>query len=284
MKFVNSDLAYIDLNIETPIITFPVLSDIEFVQHGFSTRLGGVSKDMFESMNLGFHCGPYRDEPANVIENFKRVSKSIGINSETIVISKQVHKTNIKLVDQNDCGKGLYRLRDFDEIDGLITNTPNVTLVTKYADCVPIFLVDTKKKAIGLIHSGWRGTVNKIGLIAVEEMQKNFQSNPQNIVAVIGPSICKECFEIGEEVANEFRKAFPFNDGNDILYKKEYDKYECDLWYANQLVLLEAGLLPQNIHISNVCTSCNPDLLFSHRKTQGKRGSLAAFLSIEENI
>jgi YfiH family protein len=280
MTFENSSMAHINFNNEVPYLSFPVLTEIPFLRHGFSTRLGGVSSDIFSTMNLGNESSIYVDAPDKIEENYRRIATSIGFDPHTIVISKQVHKTNIRLVDELDCGKGLYQPRDYDEIDGLITNKPNVTLVTKYADCVPLFFVDTEKKAIGLTHSGWRGTVKKIGKITALEMQKHFGSNPKDIIAVIGPSICVGCYEVGEEVAKEFRTSFPDNfDG--ILMEKGNSKYQCNLWAANKTVLLEAGLLPENIHISEVCTSCNSDLLFSHRKTAGKRGSLAAFLSIK---
>jgi YfiH family protein len=233
-------------------------------------------------MNFGVDTSPYQDEPSNIKENYRRIAESIGVDPHSLVISKQVHKTNIRVVDERDRGKGLYIPADYEEIDGLITNKPNLTLVTKYADCVPLYFVDVKKKAIGLSHSGWRGTVKKIGKITVEEMQKNFGSDPKDIIAVVGPSICVDCFEIGDEVAAEFKKAFPGNSEKDIVTVKDNGKYQCNLWAANHALLSEAGLLPENIHISGVCTCCNSELLFSHRKTEGKRGSLAAFLTITE--
>jgi YfiH family protein len=284
MIFIPGKNADIDYNKKTPYLSFPVLSEIPFIKHGFSTKLGGVSKGIFSTMNLSTHVGAYQDEPENVIENYKRISQSMGIDPNTIVLSKQVHKTDIMLVNKEDCGKGLFRPRDYDEIDGLITNTPGVTLVTSYADCVPLFFVDPIKKAIDLTHSGWRGTVAKIGWNTVKKMKEYFQSDSKDIIAVIGPSICMECFEIGEEVAIVFIKAFHLEKENPILYRKENGKYQCDLWAANYQVLIEAGLKPENIHISGVCTSCNSELLFSHRKTQGKRGSLAAFLMITDDI
>jgi len=282
MKFESNSHAVIDFSKEVPYITFPVLSAIPFIQHGFSTRLGGVSGGHFATLNLGSDAVQDGDAPENIRENFRRIAKSIGIETESIVISKQVHKTNILHVNENDRGKGLLTERDFDEIDGLITNTPKVTLVTKYADCVPLFFVDAAKKAIGLTHSGWRGTVMKIGKITVERMKEAFGSNPDDIIAVIGPSICKDCYEVGEEVANEFLKAFGKDAKNTILLNKRNGKYLCDLWAANRAVLAEAGLKDSNIHTSGVCTACNSELLFSHRKSGGKRGSLAAFLAIKE--
>lgn len=110
-------------------------------------------------------------------------------------------------------------------------------------------------------------------------MTKAYASNPKDIIAVIGPSICKDCYEVGEELADEFTNAF-YKKSSDILYKNQRGRYQLDLWEANRIILMEAGLMEENIHVSGVCTSCNSDLLFSHRKTNGKRGSLAAFLAI----
>ena len=281
MAFQNTEFAKIDLNREVPFFTFPVLEKLPYLRHGFSTKLGGISSGMFTSMNLGSETSPYQDDSSNIEENYRRIASSIGFPVESVVVSMQVHKTDIRLVDEHDCGKGLFRTRDYDEIDGLITNRPGVTLVTKYADCVPLYFVDPVKRAIGLSHSGWRGTVKKIGKITVEKMQKCFGSDPGDIIAVIGPSICHACYEISEEVAQEFRTAFP-KDYHKILTGNNNGNYQCDLWTANQTVLIEAGLLAGHINTSRVCTSCHSDLLFSHRRTQGKRGSLAAFLELTD--
>ncbi|MFT4143941.1 MAG: peptidoglycan editing factor PgeF [Mobilitalea sp.] len=282
MIFENTKHAILNTIDEIPHLSFPVLSKFSFLRHGFSTKLGGVSTDIFASMNLGSETSPLQDNPANIEENYRRIAKSIGFDVNSVVVSFQVHKTNILAVDEKDCGKGLFVPRDFDEIDGLITNRPNVTLVTKYADCVPLYFVDPIKKAIGLSHAGWRGTVSKIGAITAAEMIKQYGCEPSDLIAVVGPSICKDCYEIGEETANEFKKAFSEDQIKNILFPISdfKGKYLCDLWAANHAVLLEAGLLAENIHISGVCTACHSDLLFSHRKTQGKRGSLAAFLSM----
>ena len=304
MTFENTNNAILNTIDEVPHLSFPVLSQFSFLRHGFSTKLGGVSTDIFASMNLGSETSPLQDNPAHIEENYRRIAKSIGFDVNSVVVSFQVHKTNILAVDEKDCGKGLFVPRDFDEIDGLITNRPNVTLVTKYADCVPLYFVDPIKKAIGLSHAGWRGTVGKIGAVTVAEMKKHYSCEPSDQIAVIGPSICKDCYEIGEETANEFIKVFSKEQLLNILFPLDHcsthnlpngnftsqncsdslitgkGKYLCDLWAANRAALLEAGLIDENIHISGVCTSCHSELLFSHRKTQGKRGSLAAFLSM----
>ena len=292
MTFVDSNNARLNKTAKVPYIDFPPLSDIPFIIHGFSTKLGGVSTGMFSSLNLGSGSSPYKDNPENIKQNLILISESLGLDPNSLVISDQVHKTDIRLVDDDDRGKGYNISRDYKEIDGLITNTPGITLVTKYADCVPLFFVDTVKKAIGLSHAGWRGTVGKIGHITVEEMKKAFDSNPKDIISVIGPSICADCYEVGKEVAAEFETAFSgvreydynSDDASPILTENHRGRYQLNLWEANRRVLLEAGLSQENIHISRVCTACNSELLFSHRKTNGKRGSLAAFLAIKGDV
>lgn len=290
MTFIDSNDARINRAGKVPYIEFPSLSEIPFITHGFSTRLGGVSKGMFSSLNLGSGSSPYKDNPDNIRENLIRIADSIGVDPNSLVVSDQVHKTDIRLVNNKDKGKGFNIPRDYKEIDGLITKTPGITLVTKYADCVPLFFVDSLNKAIGLSHAGWKGTVGKIGYKTVDEMARAFGSNPKDIIALIGPSICGDCYEVGEEVATEFRNVFSSinkykqedYEAPSILIENHRGRYQLNLWEANRRVLLEAGLSIDNIHMSKVCTACNSDILFSHRKTNGKRGSLAAFLALRD--
>ena len=158
---------------------------------------------------------------------------------------------------------------------------PGVVLATFYADCVPLFFIDTKKKAIGLSHSGWRGTVGRLGQRTLEAMYQAFGTKPEDVTAAIGPSICQACYEVSEDVAEAFRKAFRGPGQADaLLIDKGKGKYQLDLWRANQIVLEEAGILADKIQVTDVCTCCNPDYLFSHRASQGKRGNLGAFLGL----
>lgn len=289
MTFIDSRYAILNKSKRVPYIEFPSLKAFPFITHGFSTRLGGVSTGIFSSLNLGSGSSPYKDSPEHIRENFIRITDSMGIDPGSMVMSDQVHKTNIRIVNNNDKGKGFTIPRDYTEVDGLITDTAGITLVTKYADCVPLFFVDPVNKAIGLSHAGWKGTVGRIGYKTVEKMRKVFNSNSKDIVAVIGPSICVNCYEVGEEVALEFKNAFS-NIGEHkskdsiapILTTNSRDRYQLNLWEANRRILCEAGLNNDNIYISNVCTACNSELLYSHRKSKGKRGSLAAFLALKE--
>lgn len=261
-----------------PYISFPALESIEFIHHGFSTKLGGVSKGHLASLNLGWQ----RDDILeNVIKNHEIIAEAIGFDSKNIVTSHQTHTTNIRVITKDDCGKGIYCHRDFDNVDGLVTNEKNVVLATYFADCVPLFVVDVKNHAIGLSHSGWKGTVGKIGQKTIEKMGECFGTKPEDVVACVGPSICQNCYEVSKDVAEQFMKAFP-NDIDDILIDKGNDKFLLDLWKCNELIFLETGVLAENIHVTDLCTCCNTDVLFSHRGHQGKRGNLGAFLEIDK--
>lgn len=279
MNFNNNKNTILNTENKTPFLIFPGLSHISFIRHGFSTRLGGVSKGYFESMNLGYSNG---DNPKDVDENYRRICESIGLPMKDCVLSHQVHNTVVRLVTEADKGKGVIRTRDYEGVDGLITNIPGIPLVTFSADCVILYFVDVKNHAIGLCHSGWRGTVKRMAKVTLDAMREHFGTDPKDVVAVIGPSICMDCYEVSEDVAEEFKNEFNSKQLKDILLDKSNHKYQLDLWEANRHILSDAGVDEHNIYISGVCTSCNKDILFSHRATQGKRGILAAFLMIEE--
>lgn len=263
---------------EVVYLTFPRLEETGAVLHGFTTRLGGVSKGDCSSMNLSFSRG---DEEAAVYENYRRIAEAVGFSSESVVCSDQTHTTNVRRVGKEEKGCGLYSPRPYQDVDGLITNEPGVTLATFYADCVPLYLVDPVKKAVGLSHSGWRGTTGKIGKVTVEAMEREFGSRPEDILAVIGPSICQDCYEVSEDVAEAFREAYLPAVWKRLLLKKENGKYQLNLWEACRENFLEAGIPEDNIVMPEICTCCNPSFLFSHRASKGKRGNLAAFLMLK---
>ncbi len=257
-------------------LTFPSFEKYKNLRHCFSTRLGGVSSGIYKSMNLNFNKGDKRE---NIISNFKILANAIGVDDKTFVASAQTHGTNIRRVGVQHRGIGFYKDKDIENIDGLITNEKNVTLVTYYADCVPLYFYDTKNHAIGLAHAGWRGTVNKIADKILGKMKDEFDSCTKNIVVGIGPSIGPCCFEVDFEVAEKFYKLDDLNP-NEFINKSSNGKYLINLWEANKKILLKAGIEDKNIEIAKLCTSCNDGLLFSHRKTQGKRGGMAAILSM----
>lgn len=256
-------------------LTFPILEQFG-VKHGFSTRLGGVSEGMFSSMNLSFQRGDDRDK---VEENYKRICNVLNMNHKNVVLSNQVHDTKIKLVTKEDAGKGMIKESDIIGIDGLITKEKDIPLVTFYADCVPLFFYDPEKEVIAAAHSGWRGTKEKIGKKMVETMEEEFGCKKEDVVAVIGPSICQDCYEVSEDVVLEFQEVF-MEETSLFVKAKENGKYNLDLWKVNSMILKEAGILDEHMSLPNLCTCCNPELLFSHRASKGKRGNLAGFISL----
>lgn len=274
----NRNSTRINFKDNVPYISYRALADIKWLKNGFSTRLGGVSEGVLSTMNLGFGRN---DLPENVVKNHEIIANAIGFNPENIVASKQTHTTNVKIVSKKDCGKGIYRERDYDDVDGMITNEKGIVLATYFADCVPLYMVDTKNKAIGLSHSGWRGTVGKIGKITLDLMKETYGTNPRDVIACIGPSICRDCYEVSEDVATEFEAAFKGRE-KDILTNKGNGKYQLDLWECNYIIFKECGVYEENIHMPDICTCHNMEMMFSHRATQGRRGNLAAFLSIDK--
>ena len=262
---------------ELEYLVFPKLEETGVVKHLFTTRTGGVSSGIYATMNLSFSRG---DDPLNVMENYRRIGEVLGTDPEHMVASRQTHTTNIHAVTEKDCGNGIGRASSYEDIDGLVTDVPGIALVTYYADCVPLYFVDPVHRAIGLAHSGWRGTVAGMAACMVLYMQEHFHSRPEELVTAIGPSICADCYEIGEDVAEQFWGHFP----EKVLQKgKAPGKYQLDLWQANRSILLNAGVLPEHIAVTDVCTCHNPEYLFSHRASHGQRGNLAAFLMLKNN-
>lgn len=280
IKYKNQNKIFREVEKETPFLEYPLLADTEIVRHGFSTRLGGVSEGCFSSLNLSFGRG---DQEEAVRENFRRIASAIGVRCEDMVFSRQTHTRNVQVVTEEDKGMGIMCPTKYQDVDGMVTNIPGICLVTFYADCVPLFFVDPVKKAIGLSHSGWRGTVEKIGRATVELMERQFGSDPADILAAIGPSICQECYEVSEDVIEKFRKNFAECNWEQLFYQKKNGKYQLNLWKANEIIFAEAGILPEHMAVTNVCTHCNSHMLYSHRTMGNQRGSLAAFLALKEN-
>lgn len=266
----------VEQGVTVPLLHFKKLEEADGFIHAFTTRGGGVSAGDCASMNLSFSRG---DEEAAVRENYRRIALALGIKPEQFVCSDQTHTTNIRKVTKEDAGKGVVRPKDYTDVDGLITNEPGLVLATFYADCVPLYFIDPVHKAVGLSHSGWRGTVGKIGKVTIEAMQKEYGSRPEELYCAIGPSICQDCYEVSADVAEAFAQTFPGQEA-DILLQKSDAKYQLNLWKANEIVLTEAGVLPEHLAVTNLCTCCNHNELFSHRASMGKRGNLAAFLGI----
>lgn len=267
---------------EIEYLTFPGLEQTGIVTHMVSTRLGGVSRGIYATMNYSYNRG---DDRKAVDENFRRTAAVFERTPDAFVCSDQTHTANVRVVTGLDRGKGVTRPKDYTDVDGLITDVPGLILSTFYADCVPLLFVDPVKRAVGCSHSGWRGTVAEMGRVTVERMVEVYGSRAEDIVAAVGPSICQECYEVSADVAGKFEALFSqeryhFVRMDAILYGKADGKYQLNLWKANEAVLLGAGIRRENLSVTDICTCHNPDYLFSHRASQGKRGNFGAFIML----
>ena len=275
---INSKTMTLNENKGVPFLTYNRLSQIDFIRHAFSTKHGGVSTDEWTSMNFAFSRG---DKAENVIENYKIFSDAVGFDYNSLVTSSQDHNTYVRPVTKNECGIGIWREKEMLSVDALITNEPNVTLVTHYADCTPLFFVDTVGKAIGLAHAGWRGTVGRIGEEVLRKMTSLYGTNPKDVVVAIGPAISKCCYEVDKDCAENFYNLKDF-DNSKFIFPKNDGKYMIDLLETNRQIVMKAGVKEENIVLSDLCTKCNSDLLWSHRATNGHRGTMCAFMCIEK--
>jgi len=261
-----------------PMVESPLFQRETGIQHGFSTRKGGVSKEHLASLNLSFSV---EDAKENVLENFRRIGERFGKTPEDFVLSKQSHETKVLKVGTKDRGKGITKDRDYEGIDALITDEKGIILSCFSADCVPILFYDPIRKAVGACHSGWRGTKGKILQNVVEEMSKHFSSNPADILIAIGPSISKEQYIVSEDLGLSFLedyKDYSEEDSSSPIRRLSEDKFQLDLWDLNRRIALDCGLKKEHISISGYCTMENPELFFSHRYSQGRRGLQGAFI------
>ena len=256
-------------------LTFPSFEALPFLRHAFSTRLGGVSENEFASLNLSFGRG---DPDENVRENYRRLCAAAGFAFDSLVSSSQVHGTAVRRVGRGNRGEGFTRPKP-SGVDGMVTDEPGVTLVTHYADCVPLFFADPVRGAVGLSHSGWRGTAAEIGAETVRTMQREFGTDPKDLVCGIGPSIGPCCFEVDAPVYEVFAAKEELSPA-EWTREDGGGKYHVDLWEANRRILMKAGVPAERISVSSLCTKCRPELLYSHRASGGKRGGLAAFLAL----
>ncbi|MHB0884279.1 MAG: peptidoglycan editing factor PgeF [Bacillota bacterium] len=243
-----------------------------------TTRRGGVSRGHLDSCNLGLAVG---DDPEAVLTNRRRALSGAGLSLPSVVAAEQVHGGRVARVGRREAGRGASaRETAIPGVDALVTDEPDLTLMIGCADCVPVYLVDPKRPAIGLAHAGWRGTVARIAAETVRAMADAFGSRPEAILAAVGPSIGPCCYEVDEPVAGPVRRAFGEAARTLLRPAGRPDRWFLDLWAANRQALLDAGLRPENIGVAGVCTSCHQDRFFSHRASGGKAGRMAALLAI----
>ncbi len=258
-------------------ITFPSFERAGGVTALFTTRMGGVSRGRYASMNMSFSNG---DDRENVLRNFKILCRSAGLDYSRLVFSHQTHTVNLRCVTEDDAGKGIVKTRDYEDIDGLLTNVRGIGLVTQFADCVPLLFYDPVKRVVAASHAGWRGTFGEIGRLIVEKMVEQYGCRTENILAAVAPSICKNCYEVDEPLYKA-AAGIPYLPLDEVIKKKEDGKYMLDLWECNRRILMHAGILPKNITVTDLCTNCNSHIFHSHRATKGQRGNLAAIIALK---
>ncbi|MBP2660768.1 MAG: hypothetical protein H6Q69_3800 [Firmicutes bacterium] len=245
------------------------------IKHGISSRFGGISKPPFHSLNVALHTG---DCDESVIINRQLFCQGIGINSEHIVTAQQLHTDHIAVVTKEAKGRGAGSYEDaIPNTDALITNVPGVPLMLFFADCVPVLIADPVQRAIGAVHAGWRGTVEKIAQKTILSMQSNFGTKPEDCLVGIAPSIGPCCYVVDEIVINKLKKQF--NNWEELIKEaNEKGKWYFDLWKANIHQLEEIGAKGSNLVTSGVCTACNHELFFSYRKENGATGRIGAVI------
>ena len=272
--------------------SFPILDQFPFVVNGFSTRSGGVSTGGAQSMNLSLarevamnmHLSEQQCRE-NFLENHRRLAEAIGYPCDALVFSNQTHTDNIRVLQEIDRGNGIIKPNEFNDVDGMMTDITGQALMTFYADCVPLLIVDPVHRAIASVHSGWRGTIKGIGTKAVQMMHAVYGSSPKQLVAAIGPSICMDCFEVGENVAQAFMDRYDPKLHSKLVRKGRLtesgeQKYHVDLQRACMENFLMAGMKRENVSLPDLCTACNVDYLFSHRASHGSRGNEGAVLML----
>ena len=254
-------------------LTYDALSSIPFIRHAFSTKLGEGTATV-HPMDMSFD----HDDRDAVTGNYHMFCRAAGFDYCSLVASSQDHHTFVRVVTSAEKGIGIYRDKDIESVDALVTIEPGVTLCTYYADCTPIFFVDTGAKAVGLAHAGWRGTVGRIAAKVLDTMRESFGTDPADVICAVGPNIMQCCYEVDEPCAREFYALGL--DSDRFVTPKDGGKYMVDMLECNRQILVDSGVKPENITISDLCTRCNSDLLWSHRATAGDRGTMCAMLRI----
>lgn len=264
----------IDQNL--PHMVFRKWEDDPRMNHCFTTKLGGVSQEEWYALNLGFNRG---DAYENVVKNYESVCDLLQEPLTSVVLSRQVHETHIAYVDESMKGNGIAMPNRWESMDGIYTDQKGITLVTHYADCVPLFFYAPAYNMIGMAHAGWRGTVEEIGVEMLKQWHTKHHIPLEAIEVGIGPSIGPCCFEVHDDVASVFLQKY--GDAPFIVENRENGKYNIDLWECNKYSMMKYGLKEEQLQKMAICTCCEHETFYSHRYTQGKRGTLGAFMVLK---
>lgn len=241
----------------------------------FTTRNGGASTGCYASLNFGFSSG---DEEAAVRSNYQKLAECLHTDLSHLVTAAQTHTNTVRIVTEKDAGMGITRPRDFQDVDGLVTNVPGIGIITAHADCTPVQFYDPAQNVIGVAHSGWMGTLKNISRSMISSMKSNYGCMPSDILVAIGPSLCQDCFEVDEDVAQMFLQSDSSYEA--WMYRKGVKTY-IDLRRIIEQELLSEGVATDHIECNPTCTKCNPALFFSHRNMGTKRGVMASAMILE---
>jgi polyphenol oxidase len=251
--------------------TFEALDACPEVIHAVTTRHGGVSTGQHSSLNLTTGTG---DEPAAVQENLRRTCDVLGLRREDLISPNQRHTANVQRVGRAERGQV------FTGYDSLITDEPGVPLLLRYADCTPVLIYDRKHHAFAVVHSGWRGTVQRAAAAAVNALCTAYDSRPDEIIAAVGPSIGPCCYEVGDDVVDAVNASYGDPDG--LLPRAASGRHHFDLWAANRRCLSEAGV--RAIEVAGICTACRMDEFYSFRAEKGRTGHFGAVMALSERV
>jgi YfiH family protein len=257
------------------LFRFDNLSQVPGVVHGISTRSGGVSEGRCESLNVSYSVGDARE---NVDENLRRVSATVGSVAADLFSAYQVHGRAVTIVEAETAAEPRPRC------DVLATSSPRRTLMLRYADCTPVLLADPQRRVVAAVHAGWRGSAVRAAGAAVEALRDAFGSRPEDIVAGIGPAIGPCCYVVGQDVVDAFcDRPELISPGGVPGEQVKRSGRTLDLWEANRLALVEAGVPAEQIEVAGVCTQCEAERFFSHRANGGQpAGRFAALIRLED--
>ena len=261
----------------------PLICDDRFtalgIPHGFTTRHGGVSEGEFESLNLAW-SDVRTDTKDNVDANYDILLNALGVTRHNAVRTNQTHTNVTKYVNHSDAGTGLCRPDYPEGVDGLITDVPGILIMARMADCLPILIYDTQNHAAGAIHSGWKGTIERISPLAVENMCTRFGSRPEHLLISFGPSVGDCCYRVGEEFRDNFISRYGAS--LEPSFRRTDDGIFADMRLINRILLERCGIPGENISVYTPCTCCTPEHFFSHRRQKEQRGTMSAVIMLPD--
>jgi len=259
-------------------LTMPNLEDIKGLKHAFTTRIGGVSKSPYDTLNMGARD---LEERSVRIKNIELVSEAVGFNAKNLIAINHDHSIDVQTVDKENAGEGVYKLYGKDErpiSDALITNDFDVPIMTLHADCIPIFFYDKQLRVASVCHAGWKGVYGNIVSNVIDKMQKENGSKTSDILVAIGPCISVESFEVSDDLAEQFENTY---NQFDIITPRIKGKHHVDIQKCCCLEIISKDIPKQNIHVANMCTYRDSKLFYSYRRDK-KCGSMGAIMQLDE--